>query len=220
MHITSSFIILFMMILNNLCEGKGNKNCNISLTPAEVTAVAGLCAFISSTFSYPNEAKPEILLLYQCTKGNNCSEFENTNVKMLTFVLDNKKFSINITNIRAEDKGECEIREEETKSDPYSSRFKFIIQVKPQTEGQEANLNCLVPFAYPKTLPDISWWIKQNKKGFKLKKITFTTSEGFYAATLTFMPTAGLHNATVECEARYGNININTSMTIEVKSLT
>ncbi|XP_073718780.1 uncharacterized protein [Misgurnus anguillicaudatus] len=135
---------------------------------------------------------------------------------MLTFVLDNKKFSINITNIRAEDKVECEIREEETKSDPYSSRFKFIIQVKPHTEEQEANLNCSVPFPYPKTLPDISWWIKQNEKGFKLKKITFTTSEGIYAATLTFMPTAGLHNATVECEARYGNTTINTSSTIEV----
>ncbi|XP_073671651.1 uncharacterized protein [Paramisgurnus dabryanus] len=30
------------------------------------------------------------------------------------------------------------------------------------------------------------------------------------------MPTAELHKATVECEARYGNINISTSTTIEV----
>nr|XP_055053815.1 myelin-associated glycoprotein-like [Misgurnus anguillicaudatus] len=225
MHLISSCIILFMMILNILCQGTEIKDWNISFTPAEVTAVPGVCVVISSTFSYPNTAKPKNLQLYQCKDGNQCNGVTEK-TKVIKCDLDKNKCNIIINNISAEDEGEYAFRVEGDQSYTYRPRFKITIQDKPVInipplrEGQEANLSCSAPAPCPKTPPDITWWIKQNEKSIKLKKITFTTSEGFYVATLTIMPTADLHNATIECKATYGNTIISTSMTIEVKSLT
>ncbi|XP_073719483.1 uncharacterized protein [Misgurnus anguillicaudatus] len=220
MHIISSCIILFMMILNILCEK--NKEWNISFTPAEVTAVAGLCVVIPCTFTNPNEAKPENLQLYQCTDGTQCAEVTE-NTKVMKFETGKNKCNININNIKAGDEGEYATRVEGDPSHTYRPRFKIIIQDKPVInnpplkEGEQANLSCSAPAPCPETPPEITWRINLNKKNIKLKEITFTTSQGFYVATLTFMPTADLHNATVECEARCGNTIISTNKTIEVK---
>ncbi|XP_065138311.1 uncharacterized protein [Paramisgurnus dabryanus] len=139
---------------------------------------------------------------------------------MLKF--DKKTCSINITNISAEAKGQYEIRVEEAHSNTYRPIFKFVIQdapviiIPPLKEVKQANLSCSAPAPCPETNPDITWRINQNEKNIKLKEITFTTSQGFYVATLTIMPTAELHNATIECEARCGNTIISRSTTIEV----
>ncbi|XP_073719482.1 myelin-associated glycoprotein [Misgurnus anguillicaudatus] len=225
MHITSSCIILFMMILNILCQGIEINDWGIIFTPAEVTAVAGLCAHISCTFNYPNTAKPEKLLLQRCKEK--CDKLkENLKVMMLEPGLDKKNCSMIINNIKAEDEGEYALRVEGTPSYTYRTRFKIIIQdnkpvinIPPLREGQEANLSCSVPFPCPETPPEITWWIKKNNENFtELKEnITLTTSESFILSTLTFMPTSESHEATVKCEATYKDIKtIRNKMNIKV----
>ncbi|XP_065136629.1 B-cell receptor CD22-like isoform X2 [Paramisgurnus dabryanus] len=227
MHIISRCIILFMMILNNLCKGKTNTDWDISFTPAKVTAVPGLCVVIPCTFTYPNNAKPENLKLYQCKKENICDIEILEKTKVLD--LDKNKCSITINNISAGDEGEYEIREKEDPSHTNSPRFKIIIQDKPVInipplkEGEQANLSCSVPFPCPETPPEITWWIEKERETFtELKEnITLTTSKSFILSTLTFMPTSELHKATVTCEAKYKDIKtIKNSFTIEVMYVT
>ncbi|XP_065136630.1 sialic acid-binding Ig-like lectin 7 isoform X3 [Paramisgurnus dabryanus] len=219
MHIISSCIILFMMILNILCQGELNNDWNISFTPPEETAVSGLCAHISCSFSYPNGAVPKNLLL--CKASNQCKEAQavkKTKYKMLETDLNKKNCSIIINNIKAEDEREYKIRVEGDQSYTYNRRFKIIIE-----EGEQANLSCSVPFPCPETPPEITWWIEKERETFtELKEnITLTTSKSFILSTLTFMPTSELHKATVTCEAKYKDIKtIKNSFTIEVMYVT
>nr|XP_055053183.1 sialic acid-binding Ig-like lectin 14 [Misgurnus anguillicaudatus] len=226
MHIISRCIILFMMILNILCQGELNNDWEISFAPAEVTAVSGLCALISCSFSYPNTAMPKKLLLYQCNDQCKATEtVKKLKFRMLEPNLDKNNCGIIINNVRPEYAGEYTFRVEGIQSFTYNPGFKITIQDKPVIiipplrEGQEANLSCSVPFPCPETPPEITWWIKKKRGNFtELKEnITLTTSESFILSTLTFMPTSDLHKATVKCEATYKDTKtIKNNMPIEV----
>uniref|UniRef100_A0A672KZE2 Sialic acid-binding Ig-like lectin 14 n=2 Tax=Sinocyclocheilus grahami TaxID=75366 RepID=A0A672KZE2_SINGR len=245
MQIISRCTILFILKLNMLCTGQENNDWNITFNPPEVTAVAGLCALISCTFTYPDEAKPNVRW-NECNKKGNCKneiynlrnvkeerekvgklekkEIKSGRIEMLESDLTKNNCSIIMKNIRAEDKKEYMLRLEESGRNTYNLTVKITIQDEPKmevpllSEGQEANLTCSAPFPCPETPPEITWWIKTRGENITDLKdnIILTISKSLYLSTLTLTPTSDLHNATVACEVSYGSKGINTSRTLEV----
>ncbi|KAL1261117.1 hypothetical protein QQF64_008944 [Cirrhinus molitorella] len=223
-----------MLLLNIMC---GDNDWNITFNPPEVTAIPGLCALISCTFTYPENVKSnQNVLWHACNETGKCmkkifkkktetqnSEMQETEqIKWLEPNLTENNCSIIIK----------EIKEEERRyvfkimggNSTSKNEVKIIIQDKPTmdvhyfSEGQEANLTCSAPFPCPETPPEITWWIKSRGEFFfNLKdNITSLTSKSFYLSNLTLTLTSDLHNAIVRCDVNYRSKNISTNMTLEV----
>ncbi|KAK7156784.1 hypothetical protein R3I94_006736 [Phoxinus phoxinus] len=187
-----------------LCTGNGKEDWNITFNPPEITAVPGLCALISCTFTYPEEAKPiDNVQWIVCTNGQckkdrrifkgkvitqnkNKREEKKTEaerIKMLEPDLTKNNCSIIMKDITAEDENEYAFRVEgqlKHKS-TYTPTVKIIIQdepimdIPPLSEGVEANLTCKAPFPCPETPPEITWWIKTRRGNItNLKDVNIT----------------------------------------------
>ncbi|XP_016414561.1 sialic acid-binding Ig-like lectin 8 [Sinocyclocheilus rhinocerous] len=235
------FLIVFFYCIQDQKE-----DWSIIFDPPEVTAVPELCALISCTFTYPNNAKPINNVAWYVCKNSQCKheifkakvsknienkfgekETETGQIKMLDPDLTENNCSIIMKNIKAEDKNEYAFRVEGSDShrNTYKPTVKLIIQDEPimyvplLNEGEEANLTCSAPFPCPETPPVITWWIKTREGNIidlKDKIITLTTSKSIYLLNLTLTPTSDLHNTTVGCDVSYGSKNISTSGTLEV----
>ncbi|KAK9962517.1 hypothetical protein ABG768_007875 [Culter alburnus] len=245
MQTISSCTILSMLLLNILCTGHGNKHWSITFNPPEVTAVPGLCALISCTFTYPDKAKPIDNVQWRvCSITGECKndifkgkvstqneleekDTETKRIKMLEPDLTENNCSIIMKDIKAEDENEYAFRVEgqQTYKNTFNPTVKIIIQdkpimdVPPLRDGVEANLTCSAPFPCPETHPEIKWWIKTregNILSYKDDNITLITSTSLYLSTLTLTPTSELHNATVGCDVNYGDKTISTSKTLGV----
>ncbi|XP_077063918.1 sialic acid-binding Ig-like lectin 14 [Siphateles boraxobius] len=202
MQIISSCTILSVLVLNILCAGisshssviQGKEDWSLTFNPAEIIAVPGICALISCTFTYPEEAKPidyvQWIACYkngQCKKsifkGNVSTQQKNKweekktkkeRIKMLEPDLTKNNCSIIMKDIKAEDEKEYAFRVEGqfTHKMTYTSRVKIIIQdepimdIPPLSEGVEASLTCSAPFPCPETPPEITWWIKTRVENF------------------------------------------------------
>ncbi|KAA0701797.1 hypothetical protein E1301_Tti016412 [Triplophysa tibetana] len=223
MQIISSCTVFCMLILTVFTE---NEEHFISLYPANLTAVQGICALVSCTLTSPEN--PNSIKIHTCNIKNkeneNCKTANSKEewIKMLEHVQDTKNCSFIIKNITAGDEGEYEFRVEKP---PHRFRLKIIIQdkpvieVPPLREHEQANLSCSAPSPCPETPPNITWWITKRNGGItEVKNENYsTTSEGFYNSTLTLTPTSELYNATVGCNVSYGDKkNISTNKTIEV----
>lgn len=109
-----------------------------------MTAVPGLCAFVSCNITCP-EAKPiKSFLLFKCAESDKCTnrtftykkteadtEPETNQIKMLEPDLKNNNCSFIIKSITAENGGEYEITVEDALSQKHTippPRFKIIIQ--------------------------------------------------------------------------------------------
>ncbi|XP_051720146.1 sialic acid-binding Ig-like lectin 14 isoform X2 [Ctenopharyngodon idella] len=191
MQTISSCIILSMLLLNILCTGHGNKGWGITFNPPEVTAVPGLCALISCTFTYPDKANPIDNVQWKvCSKTGECKndifkgkvstqnenkleekETETERIKMLEPDMSKTNCSIIMKDIKAEDENEYAFRVEgqKTYKNTFNPTVKIIIQdkpimdVPPLSDGVEANLTCSAPFPCPETPPEIKWWIKTRE---------------------------------------------------------
>ncbi|XP_056127312.1 sialic acid-binding Ig-like lectin 16 [Rhinichthys klamathensis goyatoka] len=243
MQISSSCTILSMLVLNILCTGHGNEDWSITFNPPEMIAVPGLCALISCTFTYPNEAKPIDTVQWRvCHKNSQCKivissifkgkvntqkkKTHTDRIKMLEPDLTKNNCSIIMKDIQAEDENEYAFRVEGQLSHKmtYKSTVKIIIQdepimnIPPLSEGVKASLTCSAPFPCPETPPEITWWIKtgENITNLENDNITLIPSRSLYLSTLPLTPTSKMHNATVGCDVSYGNKTISTSRTLEV----
>ncbi|XP_051522403.1 sialic acid-binding Ig-like lectin 16 isoform X2 [Myxocyprinus asiaticus] len=243
MHFISSWVLLLLMVLN-LSTGQNNKDWDIIFNPPEVTAVPGLCAFISCTFTYPDKTEHiQNTLWLSCNKTNICNntifnssisgrqgKSEKIQIDMLEMDPNKKNCSIILKNIKATDQKQYAFRVEwsNTQEFTYPTRLKVVIQEKPiidippLREGEQANLTCSAPFPCPQTPPDITFWIETKSEDFKglQDSITLTNNKSHYLSTLTLTPTSKLHNATVRCQVSYGPKNISTSRTLEVTNPT
>ncbi|CAM4555702.1 unnamed protein product [Leuciscus chuanchicus] len=245
MQIISSCTILSMLVFNILCTGKGKEDWTITFNPPVITAVPGLCALISCTFTYPEAAKPIENVQWLVCKNGECKkgifmgkvstqdkieleekETETERIKMLEPDLTKNNCSIIMKDIKAEDENEYAFRVEGklTQKSTYKPTVKMIIQDKPKmdipslSEGVEANLTCSAPFPCPETPPEITWWIKTRGENItNLKDDITLITRSLYISTLPLTPTSKMHNATVGCDVSYGNKTISASRTLEVK---
>uniref|UniRef100_A0A8C1XH25 Si:dkey-24p1.7 n=1 Tax=Cyprinus carpio TaxID=7962 RepID=A0A8C1XH25_CYPCA len=237
MHIISCCTILFILICcvqaNN--DGK-NKDWNISFNPPEVTAVSGLCALISCTFTYPEKAQPKTVQWNVCNKPTECKNVnegqigerkltETEQIKWLEPDPSKNNCSSIIKEIK-EDEREYTFKFVKQGETLHNSSVKIIIQDEPimnipdLSEGEETNLTCSAPFPCPEAPPEITWWIKTREGNIidlKDNIITLTTSKSLYLSTLTLTLSSDLHNGTVGCDVSYGSKNISTNRTLEVK---
>ncbi|XP_016128437.1 sialic acid-binding Ig-like lectin 14 [Sinocyclocheilus grahami] len=234
MQIISCCTILFILLLNMLCTGKENKDGNIIFDPPEVTAVSGLCALISCTFTQ-GKTQLQTVQWKVCNKPSECKtifempnrrrkQSETEQIKWLEPDLSKNNCSSIIKEIK-EDEREYAFTIVGHGQNSHNSNVKIIIQDEPimyvplLSEGEEANLTCPAPFPCPETPPEITWWIKTREGNIidlKDNIITLITSKILYLSTLTLTPTSDLHNATVGCDVSYGSKNISTSGTLEV----
>ncbi|XP_056613104.1 sialic acid-binding Ig-like lectin 13 [Triplophysa dalaica] len=225
MQIISSCTVFCMLILTVFTD---NEHQAISLSPANVTAVTGICALVSCTSTSPDSAKS--IKFCECkskTEKQQCQNayFEKDRIKIFESVKNTKNCSFIIKIITADDDGDYELKAREAQQNTCNPKLKIIIQdepvivVPPLREREQANLSCSAPSPCPETLPNITWWI--TKRNGEITEVmndtTLTTTEGFYNSTLTLTPTSELHNATVGCNVSYGDKKtITTNKTIEV----
>ncbi|XP_039527121.1 sialic acid-binding Ig-like lectin 12 isoform X2 [Pimephales promelas] len=159
MQISSSFTILFMLVSNILCTGYGNEDWAITINPPEIIAVPGLCALISCTFTYPNEANPiDNVQWIVCSKDDQCKkkissiiegkvstqhkntieekETETERIKMLEPDLTKNNCSIIMKDITAEDENIYAFRVEgpTPHKNTYTPTVKVIIQDEPKID--------------------------------------------------------------------------------------
>jgi len=134
-------------------QGYEKEDWIITFNPPEITAVPGLCALISCTFTYPNEANPiDNVQWIECNKnGNKCNklpsmfkgkvnkqqkiemedkETETERIKMLEPDLTKNNCSIIMKDIQAEDENIYAFRVEgqDKHKNTYTSTVKIIIQ--------------------------------------------------------------------------------------------
>ncbi|XP_068069886.1 sialic acid-binding Ig-like lectin 5 isoform X1 [Danio rerio] len=239
MKIISLCTIIFMLVFNVLCEENADNGWNISFSPREVTAVKGLCAHISCTFTYPVAENPIQSVIWQsCVAKDKCNLIFQNNVeknklkknelghiKMLEPDLSKNNCSIILKDIKENEK-EYTFRIKAKQQYTFNPTVKISIKdeptlvVPPLSEKVEVNLTCSAPFPCPETPPVITWWIKTKEENYiKLdnNKITQVHSEHVYYSYLTLIPTSDQHDGTVGCDVRYGNKKINTNNTLEVK---
>ncbi|XP_051963584.1 uncharacterized protein LOC127630159 [Xyrauchen texanus] len=238
MHFISSWVFLLLMVFN-LSTGQINKDWSITLNPPEVTAVPGLCALISCTFTYPNKTEPiQNMQWFSCNENNQCDKNvfnsnqkgEELHIEMLEMDPHKQNCSIILNHVNATDQGQYAFRVEGSNNMKFtfSDRLivaiqeKPIIDIPPLKDGEQANLTCSAPFSCPQTPPDITFWIETKSEDFKdlQDNITLTNNKSHYLSTLTLTPTSKLHNATVVCQVSYGPKNISTSRTLEVTNPT
>uniref|UniRef100_A0A8C1XF60 Si:dkey-24p1.7 n=1 Tax=Cyprinus carpio TaxID=7962 RepID=A0A8C1XF60_CYPCA len=240
MHIISCCTILFILICCVQAKNYGknkikNKDWNISFNPAEVTAVSGLCALISCTFTYPEKAQPKTVQI-KCNDPTKCKNvikiqigggklIETEQIKWLEPDPSKNNCSSIIKEIK-EDEREYTFKFVRQGETLHNSSVKIIIQDEPimnipdLSEGEETNLTCSAPFPCPEAPPEITWWIKTREGNIidlKDNIITLTTSKSLYLSTLTLTLSSDLHNGTVGCDVSYGSKNISTNRTLEVK---
>ncbi|KAK7156787.1 hypothetical protein R3I94_006737 [Phoxinus phoxinus] len=187
-----------------LCTGNGQEAWHITFNPPEITAVPGLCALISCTFTYPEEAKPIDNVQWIVCRNGQCKkdrrifkgkvstqnkikleekETETERIKMLEPDLTKNNCSIIMKDITAEDENEYAFRVEGQNPHKitYKATVKIIIQdepimdIPPLSEGVEASLTCSAPFPCPETPPEITWWIKTRRGNItNLKDVNIT----------------------------------------------
>lgn len=132
-------------------QGNGKEDWSITFDPPEMTAVPGLCALISCTFTYPEAAKPIDNVQWIVCKNGQCrkdgtifkgnvitqntikleeKKTETERIKMLELDLTKNNCSIIMKNIQAEDENEYAFRVEgqKTHKSTYKPRVKIIIQ--------------------------------------------------------------------------------------------
>ncbi|KAJ7985356.1 hypothetical protein DPEC_G00351220 [Dallia pectoralis] len=183
------FIIWTALLLTEgLCKGRGKSNADghsITFNPAEITVQTGLCAVISCTFIYPNDAEPKTALWNKCQQGNKCDllilhtgipskvqDDYSQRVSLLETDLSKKNCSVIINNINENDTGEYQFRSEMSLKGGYTYKEKVKITVtgltqKPSIltpalkEGEPVTLTCTAPGFCSGSPPNITWrWRK------------------------------------------------------------
>lgn len=109
---------------NNDKSNSKNKDWNISFNPAEVTAVSGLCALISCTFTYPEKAQPKTVQINKCIDPTKCKY-------VIEIQIGGRKL-IETEQIKwlepDHTKNNCSIIIKEIKEDEREYNFKFVKQ--------------------------------------------------------------------------------------------
>ncbi|KAF4104373.1 hypothetical protein G5714_015360 [Onychostoma macrolepis] len=235
MQIILCCTILFSLILNMLCTGQENEDWNITFDPPEVTAVSGVCALISCTFTYPNTAEPINYVKWFACKNGQCkdeifkakastntenklgeNESKKGQIEMLEPDLTKNNCSIIMKDIKAEDQMEYSFRVEGSHSqrNTYKPTLKIIIQdVKTLEilgngkvqEGDTLSLSCTVESHPPSSDPVWSF-----------SGTTDTFMNQTSAESLTITNVTQEHAGVYICMRTYRNKTLNTYFTISV----
>lgn len=103
---------------------------DISLSPANVTAVPGICALVSCTSTSPDY--PKSIMLHKCINNKNGNENCQTNLQNERItpesVQNTKNCGFIIKTITSDDEGEYEFKVNNAQKIPNSPRLKIIIQ--------------------------------------------------------------------------------------------
>uniref|UniRef100_A0A3B3CPF1 Ig-like domain-containing protein n=1 Tax=Oryzias melastigma TaxID=30732 RepID=A0A3B3CPF1_ORYME len=200
----------------------------ITVSNDEITAEPGLCVVIPCSFTTPSNFKPQHLVWFKCKSNKRCFNSDvifhtNTNAKktlesefmgrvsLLDPDVNHLNCSIRISDLRESDSGFYQFRVNGYK---YTVSEGFTFNKRTQkptmtlpdlTEGHQTTLTCSAPALCSTSPPGISW----------MWRGTLTAVTQRHNSTLTFIPTAELHNSNITCRIRFSD-NTTTEETVNL----
>uniref|UniRef100_A0A3B3DDC4 Ig-like domain-containing protein n=1 Tax=Oryzias melastigma TaxID=30732 RepID=A0A3B3DDC4_ORYME len=197
----------------------------------------GLCVVIPCSFTTPSYFKPQHLIWFKCESNKICFHSEkifHTNkntppyksefmgrVSLLDPDVNHQNCSIRISDLRESDSGFYQLRVNGYIEKYFFPQTVFLLtkhvlfpagfRQKPTmtlpdlTEGHQTTLTCSAPALCSTSPPGISW----------MWRGTLTAVTQRHNSTLTFIPTAELHNSNITCRIRFSD-NTTTEETVNL----